>query len=336
MPIIDGKTVSPDHAIHQGLCPECAAKLDYKTALPHAQGHWGMDPSSPSLSEEGRRRFNLILDFIEIAKPKPRPEGDRKSLREGVSMAEPTPHEERKWWSQQNRLGNIWSQMALAPISASFIELAEGRYWFAGGFFILGLFLAFVVNNLMGREEITPPVNRFQTSHRYLGIGAVIVTWSLFVYLIYEQIYSRPSVSVSSSPSQPTMMDWNDVISLQDAIATMQPTCLMKLTADSGGPAQNIRNIIRRTVTELKGCEIYDAKQDDNPDFSPNADATPTPKAAPGLIVRWNTDTEAERLAGQSVFNALSRRFLATPGHKMPPNSPPNLIWIQVNGEPWK
>src|SRR5712692_2184153 len=50
MPIIDGKNVSPDHAIHQGLCPECAAKLDYKTALSHAQGHWGMDPNSPRLS----------------------------------------------------------------------------------------------------------------------------------------------------------------------------------------------------------------------------------------------------------------------------------------------
>ncbi len=133
-----------------------------------------------------------------------------------------------------------------------------------------------------------------------------------------------------------TMLDWNDVISLQDAIGTMKESCLMKLTANSGGPAQNIRNIIRRTVTELKGCEIYDAQQDDSPDFSPNADATPMPKEEPGLIVRWNTDTEAERLAGQNVFNALSRRFVATPGRKMPPNSPPNLIWVQVNGEPWR
>jgi len=79
MPIIDGKNVSPDHAIHQGLCPEGAAKLDYKTALSHAQGHWGMDPNSPHLSEEGRRRFNLVLDFIEIARPKPRLEGEGKS-----------------------------------------------------------------------------------------------------------------------------------------------------------------------------------------------------------------------------------------------------------------
>jgi hypothetical protein len=79
MPIIDGKNVSPDHAIHQGLCPECGAKLDHRTALPHAQGHWGMDANNPRLSEEGRRRFGLVLDFIEIAKPKARPEADAKS-----------------------------------------------------------------------------------------------------------------------------------------------------------------------------------------------------------------------------------------------------------------
>src|SRR5260370_39952521 len=79
-----------------------------------------------------------------------------------------------------------------------------------------------------------------------------------------------------------------------------------------------------------------DAKQDDNPDFSPNADATPTPKAAPGLIVRWNTDTEVERLAGQKVFNALSRKFLSTPSHKKPPKSPPKSTWISGNGRPWE
>ncbi len=72
MPIIDGKEVSPDHAIHQGLCPECGAKLSPQNALGHAQGHWGMDPNSPQLSAEGQRRFNLVGDFIEIAKPKPR------------------------------------------------------------------------------------------------------------------------------------------------------------------------------------------------------------------------------------------------------------------------
>jgi hypothetical protein len=38
-----------------------------------------MDPNSSHLSEEGRRRFGLVLDFIEIAKPQPRLEGVGKS-----------------------------------------------------------------------------------------------------------------------------------------------------------------------------------------------------------------------------------------------------------------
>src|SRR5690348_11576421 len=93
MPIIDGKSVSPDHAIHQGLCPECGAKLDAKNALGHAQGHWGIDPNSPHLSDEGHRRFNLVLDFIEIAKPKPHLEGGGESRIKRTAISNPlTPH----------------------------------------------------------------------------------------------------------------------------------------------------------------------------------------------------------------------------------------------------
>ena len=40
MPIVDGQSVSPDEAIHRGLCPECGASLNVGTARNHAEGHW--------------------------------------------------------------------------------------------------------------------------------------------------------------------------------------------------------------------------------------------------------------------------------------------------------
>jgi hypothetical protein len=90
-------------------------------------------------------------------------------------------------------------------------------------------------------------------------VGVLIIGIFAYRNLAPPAFIGAQSATVAS---QPPKMDWNDVISLQhakDASATMKPSCLMKLTANSGDPAQNIRNVIRPTVTELKGCEIYDA-----------------------------------------------------------------------------
>src|SRR5229473_5954372 len=63
MPNVDGKSLSPDEAMLLGLCPECGTPLIPRTARAHAESHWGSDPDATRLSEEGRRRFKLILDF---------------------------------------------------------------------------------------------------------------------------------------------------------------------------------------------------------------------------------------------------------------------------------
>lgn len=63
MPNVDGE-LAPDDVIRRGLRPECGKRLDIKSARHHAEDHWGIDPNSNHLSEEGRRRFNLILGFV--------------------------------------------------------------------------------------------------------------------------------------------------------------------------------------------------------------------------------------------------------------------------------
>jgi hypothetical protein len=37
MPIVDGKSVSPDDAMHRGLCPECGTPLTPRIARGHAK-----------------------------------------------------------------------------------------------------------------------------------------------------------------------------------------------------------------------------------------------------------------------------------------------------------
>src|ERR1700686_5265709 len=66
MPLVDGRDISPDEAIHRGLCPECAAAITPRTALTHARSHW--NPDRPDLSEEARRRLNLLAEFAKATR----------------------------------------------------------------------------------------------------------------------------------------------------------------------------------------------------------------------------------------------------------------------------
>ena len=63
MPVVDGKSISPDEAIHRGLCPECGAPITPRTALP-AHDHW----TGRVLSEEGQRRLDLLRRFAADAR----------------------------------------------------------------------------------------------------------------------------------------------------------------------------------------------------------------------------------------------------------------------------
>jgi hypothetical protein len=96
VPNVDGELVSPDDVIRRGLCPECGKRLDIKSARHHAEDHWGIDPNSNRLSEEGRRRFNLILGFVggKIGQP---------------AMPETPSHDNRAFWIDQIIAGVIFA-----------------------------------------------------------------------------------------------------------------------------------------------------------------------------------------------------------------------------------
>jgi hypothetical protein len=94
----------------------------------------------------------------------------------------------------------VWSQIAIAPIGASLIALADGHYWFALGYFLVGLFLALVVSSLMAREDIRPVTNAVPRT--YLAIVALVITWGLFAGDIYVRYthHGKRVVTVTTIP----------------------------------------------------------------------------------------------------------------------------------------
>jgi len=67
MPMHNGQELTPDEAVAQGLCPECARPLVETNPAEHAMAHWPRGTSA-----EGARREKMILDWG-AAHPKPAP-----------------------------------------------------------------------------------------------------------------------------------------------------------------------------------------------------------------------------------------------------------------------
>lgn len=64
MPLHEAKLITPDEAISQGLCPECAANLRKVNPIAHRREHWRAAPPRGHYGDEGRRRMAMFDKFI--------------------------------------------------------------------------------------------------------------------------------------------------------------------------------------------------------------------------------------------------------------------------------
>lgn len=64
MPLHEGTEITPDDAISQGLCPECAADLKKVNPIAHRREHWTAPPPRGHYGDEARRRIKMFDDFI--------------------------------------------------------------------------------------------------------------------------------------------------------------------------------------------------------------------------------------------------------------------------------
>ena len=66
----DGTQLTPDEAIAQDKCPECAADLTKCHAASHFNTHWTGPMQIIRETEEARRRIKLCTDYLK-AHPEP-------------------------------------------------------------------------------------------------------------------------------------------------------------------------------------------------------------------------------------------------------------------------
>jgi hypothetical protein len=64
MPLVDGKTITPDDAIAQNRCPECGDDLKASNPIAHRKSHWKAPPPPNADGDEARRRIALFDKYI--------------------------------------------------------------------------------------------------------------------------------------------------------------------------------------------------------------------------------------------------------------------------------
>jgi hypothetical protein len=71
MPLFKAREISPDDALKQDLCPECAHSLVDESALSHLNRHWEREPNAGSDGDEARRRRNLLREYVKSHNVRP-------------------------------------------------------------------------------------------------------------------------------------------------------------------------------------------------------------------------------------------------------------------------
>jgi hypothetical protein len=79
MPFHKGKLITPDEAITQDLCPECAEDLTQVNPIGHFNRHWLTSPKKDKRGAEAARRITLMQEFITTNKVKTSTQREREA-----------------------------------------------------------------------------------------------------------------------------------------------------------------------------------------------------------------------------------------------------------------
>jgi hypothetical protein len=64
MPYVDGKDLTPDEAMEANRCPECGVDLTKVNPIAELNSHWTKEPPNNRSGDEGRRRREMLREFI--------------------------------------------------------------------------------------------------------------------------------------------------------------------------------------------------------------------------------------------------------------------------------
>ncbi|SRR5216683_1540620 len=339
MPNVDGKSLSPDEAMLLGLCPECGAPLIPRTARAHAESHWGADPDAVRLSEEGRRRFKLILDFVSARVQRP---ALGTSQIEGQSVPRTAPT-------------NNFSVVTFCELLGFMFGLPAGDALYHGDklsarmivFAIIGLSFVFFGPNWIWLKSRLP--RRFSAS--IVRVGSDFRWWIaiLLVGFLYGIVgrsqspqttgnnplrISSPTIP-SSQTSSPTPMAFSQQFldNLTRDFLRLPRPCVFKILAPpelDSARSQLVSVAMNASVGLLKGssfvippCQIVDEEKDRTPLlYGPHEFPTT------GITIHTSQGNIETREFLAQIFR--SQGIQVTGDSVLLPNSPDNLIYMEL------
>lgn len=331
------------------LCPECGAPLSTaQTARGHAQDHWGAGRGF--LSAEGQRRRDMLLHFADAF-------ADRTD--DEIATLAPT---------------NNFSVITFSELVGFMFALPAGDALYRGDpvssrmivFAVIGLSFVLLGPNWPWLKSRLP--RRFAASITRVGSDfrwwlAVLILG--FIYLIAgqwhtehiervvettptpatrstEQPIAPPHTIPSNTISGNTSANWRNVppgpsagpigpISAVELVQTFEqlPTpCVVDVTAPSDN--ENLRGTLAWILQYGAKCQIAGAPSPPNADEPQSSE----PNTKPGLVIHWASNF----VEGENVVHFFdSSAFKVSISHRLPPNSNPHLIWIDIGpGPPWK
>jgi hypothetical protein len=141
-------------------------------------------------------------------------------------------------------------------------------------------------------------------------------------------VTSTPSVNINTRTHE-LPVDWPDFfpswpLDLEGHFMGVTKPCFVKISAVK--EHMKLRNVLAQIANENSACTVVDDTADQIPSEMRDLDAMPIPP--PGLSIHWNNETQphGESIAGW--FSGIG--FIVKRGDKLPPNSKPTEIWIDV------
>lgn len=350
--------------MRRSLCPECGQPLDRDMARAHAENHWfTTNPNDPKLSEEAQRRFKLLLGFAN-SKPQPDalqpPTNDKAVLGfcELFALFFGLPAGEAFYRGEPITMRMIAFAIAgsifaiLGPtwpyvkstfprrISATFVRTASDfRWWMV---VILIGFIGTAILDSSGR--ISPKSGQVIGYLNNFGTGELVSGSPPTSPQSPQPPQTAPSAQVAAS-TNPSVKDWRNLapspwggpfgpimaVEIVQTFEELPKPCVVKVTAPPEN--ENLRGTLNWILQYGAKCDIAE-----NPIGPPNVDepqsAEVQPNGNPGIIIHWAADYSWGENAAH-FFDSSS--FKVSISHRLPPNSNPHLIWIDIGpGSPWK
>jgi hypothetical protein len=225
---------------------------------------------------------------------------------------------------------------------------------------LAAILTVFLMGFFKGREDMKRHLTETLLVAVFCVAGELVIVWgplylrhlATVAFGDYETLVSaNQQLSQSLSPSAaapkevvvrvPNEPHWNEPagpatgpigpIQAAEMVQEIQKPCTFKIT--SSEDKINLQSTIRWLIANGSQCEIWNDSTG-IPSADTRSEQVIKPTQDRGLVIHWNeTNVSGEKVA--HFFQ--SSGYIVRTSHRMPPNSPPDLIWLDFGpGSPFR